>query len=234
MWHYPALILLSPVLLAQGKHVRKTVPLLPEPSGKREGTHGQGQKLKLLIIGDSAAAGVGVQTQEQALSGWLVKELSQRYEVEWKLAAKTGYQSQDTLKMLRRMPKQSFDVVITSLGVNDVTGGVQIKQFVNTQAEIAELLKSKFKARQIILSGLPPMHKFPALPQPLRWALGWRAERLDQALKAFSNRTGDCHHLSSDYDLDPSHAASDGFHPGAQVYRVWGMSAASLIQELKS
>lgn len=232
MWHYPALLFLSPLLLAQGKRVRKTVPLLPEPTGEREGLQGKGQELKLLILGDSAAAGVGVETQRQALSGCLVAELSNHYKVEWKLAAKTGYQSKDALNMLKRMPKQSFDVVVTSLGVNDVTGGAKSSQFIAQQTEIAELLQSKFQAEYIIFSCLPPMHKFPALPQPLSWALGWRAKRLNRALKNFTKGKSGCHYLSSDYDLDPSHTASDGFHPGAEVYRVWGMAAAEFIRKL--
>jgi hypothetical protein len=34
------------------------------------------------------------------------------------------------------------------------------------------------------LSGLPPMHRFPALPQPLRWYIGSRARDFDRALAA--------------------------------------------------
>jgi hypothetical protein len=33
-----------------------------------------------------------------------------------------------------------------------------------------------------VLSGLPPMHRFPALPQPLRWYVGSRARDFNRVL----------------------------------------------------
>lgn len=64
-----ATITLIPALIIQGKKVKKNTPRLPEPEGVREGITGQGKKLSILILGDSAAAGVGVKTQEDALLG---------------------------------------------------------------------------------------------------------------------------------------------------------------------
>ncbi|MEM8598518.1 MAG: SGNH/GDSL hydrolase family protein, partial [Bacteroidota bacterium] len=60
-------ILLGPVLLAQGKRVRRVALKLPEPPGDRESTVGNGPPLRLLVVGDSSAAGVGAETQDDAL-----------------------------------------------------------------------------------------------------------------------------------------------------------------------
>ena len=68
---------LAPFLILQGRHVRRITPRLPEPDGARAGQAGSGQPLRLLIVGDSAAAGVGVSTQQDALSGQLIALLSQ-------------------------------------------------------------------------------------------------------------------------------------------------------------
>ena len=57
---------LGPVLLAQGHYVRRVTPRLPEPEGLRQGVEGSGPPLRLLILGDSSAAGVGVATQAEA------------------------------------------------------------------------------------------------------------------------------------------------------------------------
>ena len=51
--------LLAPLIVPQGLWVRATIPLLQEPPGERQGTSGDGPPLRLLILGDSAAAGVG-------------------------------------------------------------------------------------------------------------------------------------------------------------------------------
>ena len=65
-------LILAPVLIYQGKQVSKDTPRLPEAPGLRKGIHGNGEKqIRLLILGDSAAAGVGVDEQT---NGWQVKK----------------------------------------------------------------------------------------------------------------------------------------------------------------
>ena len=56
-----AKIMLSPVLVAQAVVTRARLPRLPEPEGQRHGVIGRGPLLRVLITGDSSAAGVGVQ-----------------------------------------------------------------------------------------------------------------------------------------------------------------------------
>ena len=56
--------------------MRLTVLQLPEANGKRSGCCGKGNELKLLIIGDSAAAGVGVNRQCDGLACQLAEKLA--------------------------------------------------------------------------------------------------------------------------------------------------------------
>ncbi len=178
-----AAIGLAPFLIAQGLYVRSVTPRLPEPTGERSGIYGSGPPLSLLILGDSAAAGVGVSTQSQALSGQLVSALGADFQVSWKLIAQTGHRAKDVLAELKMASPETFDVVVTSIGVNDVTHGTKTQKWIDHQVSIIELLQSKFHARYIILSSVPPMHLFPALPQPLRWYLGMRAEQFNTCIK---------------------------------------------------
>ncbi len=90
MWLKLSTLLLLPILFVQGNKVRKNTPRLLEPKGEREGGIGQGKPLSLLILGDSAAAGVGVETQKDALSGAIIQELQNEFFLQWKLHAKTG------------------------------------------------------------------------------------------------------------------------------------------------
>ena len=50
---------------------------LPEAEGPRAGSAGEGPALRLLILGDSSAAGVGTTHQEEALLGQMRKRFSQ-------------------------------------------------------------------------------------------------------------------------------------------------------------
>src|SRR6266516_1669739 len=59
---------LGPVLLPQSKWLKRNALRLPEAAGPREGKVGVGEPvLRLLVVGDSSAAGVGVADQAQAL-----------------------------------------------------------------------------------------------------------------------------------------------------------------------
>jgi len=74
----PLLWLLAPLLWLQARHVRRVTPRMPEPSGRRTGATGSGRLVRLLVAGDSGAAGVGAPTQDQALCGQFVRRLSHR------------------------------------------------------------------------------------------------------------------------------------------------------------
>ena len=230
MQHYLATIGLAPILIVQGLYVRCVTPRLPEPPGERSGINGSGPPLSLLILGDSAAAGVGVATQSQALSGQLVSALASDFQVSWKLMAQTGDKAKEVLVKLETAAPEKFEVVVTSIGVNDVTHGTMTKTWIDQQARIIELLQSKFHSQHIILSSLPPMHLFPALPQPLRWYLGLRAKRLNSALKNFVEVCKQCEFVTTDFPLDAEYMAADGFHPGALAYSVWANHVAGIIR----
>jgi lysophospholipase L1-like esterase len=230
--HALATVVLGPVLLAQGRHVRRTVRLLAEPEGLREGYTGCGPLLRLLIAGDSAAAGVGAATQDEALSGQLAVSLAPTFRVQWKLLAFTGATTADMIRHLQQAPAAEFDVVVTSLGVNDVTGRRSLDDWRRQQGHLVALLQEKFAARQILLSGLPPMHRFPALPQPLRWYVGSRARDFDRALSRLVEGQAGCEFVELDYAMmDLAAMAADGFHPGPAVYRRWAQELARRIVE---
>ena len=225
-----AAIGLAPLLIAQGIYVRRKTPRLPEPLGERSGIDGSGPSLRLLILGDSAAAGVGVSAQSQALSGQLVNALGSDFRVSWKLIARTGNKAKDVAEKLEMTAPESFDVVVTSVGVNDVTHGTKTKKWRDQQGQIIKLLQSKFNSKHIILSSLPPMHLFPALPQPLRWYLGMRAKRLNGVLKKFAEGCDQCEFAALNLPLDTAYMAVDGFHPGALAYSFWANHAAAIIR----
>lgn len=226
-----AKILLGPLLLVQGLYTRRVTPRLPEAEGERLGEAGSGDVLRLLIVGDSAAAGVGAATQGEALSGRLVERLADDYRVSWKLWARSGLDSQGLLDLLEQHAPEPFDVALLSIGVNDVTSSLTLDQWLARQQRLIALLGDKFAVKQIVLSPLPPMHLFPALPQPLRWFLGFRARRFNAHLADLAARMDQCTMLSTPLTPEPDLMASDGFHPGPMLYRQWADDAARVIDQ---
>lgn len=225
-----AAIGLAPLIIGQGLYVRRLTPRLPEPAGSRSGLDGAGSPISLLILGDSAAAGVGVSTQNEALSGQLISALGSDFQVSWKLMARTGHTAKSVSAMLEKVSPEAFDVVVTSIGVNDVTHGTMARQWIKRQRRIIDLLQSKFHARNILLSSLPPMHLFSALPQPLRWYLGMRAKRFNALLKDIAADCSRCELVTIHFPPEDAYMAADGFHPGARAYCVWANQIAANIR----
>lgn len=232
--HTLATIALGPLLLAQGKRVRREVPTLPEPPGARQGIHGHGPNLRLLVVGDSAAAGVGADTQDRALAGQLAISLAPTFRLHWTLLAFTGATTADLLRRLAREPATRFDVVVTSLGVNDVTARLSLDSWRRQQLALVDLLRERCGAGHIVLSALPPMHRFPALPQPLRWYVGARARDFNRVLAGLARERPGCDYLELDHGtMDVSAMADDGFHPGPPLYALWAREAARRISDYK-
>lgn len=136
MWLKLSTFFLLPVLFIQGHKVRKNTPRLAEAKGEREGRAGQGKSLSLLILGDSAAAGVGVENQKDALSGAIIQELQNEFSLQWKLHAKTGDTTRQVFNALQHLEEQKYDVIVTSIGVNDVTKLISAKSWIKQQKQL--------------------------------------------------------------------------------------------------
>ena len=228
--HRPAFIALAPLLMLQGLVSRFAIPRLPEPAGARMGDAGSGSLLRVLILGDSAAAGVGVSSQDEALSGLLVAELALTHRVSWSLLAKSGASTEGTTRHLMLCPAQPFDIVVVSLGGNDVTGRRVLASWLKDTDTLVALLRSRFSAKHILLSGVPPMHAFPGFPQPLRWYLGTKARQYNAALARWTAGEADCEHVALTLPNEDGLFAVDGMHPGQQGYRLWSAELAKHIR----
>lgn len=231
MGYQLAAIGLSPILLMQGIYVRLVTPKLPEPTGPRCGAAGKGKPLRLFILGDSAAAGVGSNTQSSALSGQLVSMLFPHFNVSWLLTAKTGHKVRDVIHQAESADPEIFDVAVVSVGVNDVIGGTLLKNWRSLLENLCEQLRIKFRVQHVLLTSIPPMHAFPALPIPLRWFIGKRAADLNRAMKEFAKKIDGCVFVQPSFPLTKEFIASDGFHPSPAAYKLWAEVLVGVIRQ---
>ena len=121
-------------------------------------------------------------------------------------------------------------VVVT--GVNDVIDQVSTRRAVRDRAALADWLLGEAGARHVVFAPLPPMGRFPLLPEPLRRVLGGDARRHDDALARWAATRSDVSHPRFAVDLDAAGMASDGFHPGEPVYRACGEALAAHVARL--
>ena len=234
MWLRTATLALFPALLIQGNRVKKNTIRLPEAEGEREGITGQGQTLSLLILGDSAAAGVGVAHQNDALLGAVVSALQHQYQVHWRLEAQSGDTTSQVIQKTQKMVNQKYDVVVTSVGVNDVTRLMSARTWIKQQQQFYQLIQAKFQPELIIATGVPPMHLFPALPNPLSWLFGQYAKQMNLQLEKIVSKQKDMQWIEYDiqkYQSMNLEMAKDGFHPSKEIYQIWGKDVADRILE---
>lgn len=217
-----AKVVLTPVLLAQGVWVRLRIPKLLEPPGARAGKAGTGAVLRLLILGDSSAAGVGSYSQERALLGNITGKLSQIACVQFNLIARTGDTTADAIYRLKHHGPARYDIAVIALGVNDITRRIPMAHWLEQQRELYRVLQKRYGCRHIVVSGVPPIHQFTALPQPLRWFLGEQAREYDRALARLIASIDGVEYLPMQFFSPNADFGIDQFHPGPIAYQEWG------------
>ena len=257
-------VLLAPIYLYQGRKIKRDTVRLPEPNGER---HGQVQlndaiespkdahkrTLNLMVVGDSAAAGVGSETQQEALVGNLIPVLTQQSAIQnqfdilnWSLQATTGHTSFDILRRLYVLPapSQPVDVMVLSVGVNDTTSKVSVDKWQQQIENIIAIAQRKFGVLELIFLSLPPMAQMPAIPAPLSNFVGAKASILDKILQQVCAAHDSVTYMATDFPrMIAEHSngtpidikvmfASDGFHPSSLMYGYWAQQLSELIIEL--
>lgn len=226
--------LLAPMLLIQEKQVRKNIIRLAPPDGPSHGIYGQqGPTLRVLVLGDSTGHSVGARTFEEAFISQFLHHFK-GFQIEWHIIAKTGQNSFMAYEQLLAWEPKSIDVLITNLGVNDITGSKPIKPWLKVQRKIRDYATEQLGAKLVVVSGIMPIWDFPGLPNPLKWYIATRAKKFDKALRRQVSEELNAEYLSMDFSLKfdnlAESLADDGFHPGPPVYKKWGQKVASIVQ----
>jgi lysophospholipase L1-like esterase len=232
--------LLFPLLYAQAQGVRAGVEPLPEPPGPRAGREGKGNDgIRLLVIGDSSAVGVGAPHQDLALAKPLARNLARLTgrAVRWTLLAEAGLTSAAALAYLKARDVPDADLAVVVLEVNDITNQVPSAQALKYRGEIAVWLEAHAEVSQVLFPALPEMELFPSLPQPLAWWAGQMSRRNNRAQARWAANWPLARprvaHVPMDGVLRVDLMASDGFHPGPGLYaRVAEHLAAAIEREV--
>lgn len=234
-----ARVLLAPLLSLQTWLVRRHTPRLPEAEGPQQGKFGRGPaSVRLLIVGDSSAAGVGAPNQHEALAGLLASELATygHGTVSWQVVARTGLSARAALGLMAAAPLQQADILVTVLGVNDALEHTSPTRWIRALDAIHSHARYRAGVIHTVHCAPPRLDLLPLLPQPLRWVHGGSAARLDAALRLRVRDAKRRSHLVIPFDPardDPDEwLAADGFHPNTALYRRWAESLAAHIDKI--
>ncbi len=232
---------LYPLLIWQGRRLRKSIPKLSVASGSCHGLHQPErptEKLfRLICIGESPVAGIGVEYQDQAVTSQLAQKIAVKFNtnVAWQAMGENGADLSFALSsLLPRLAADQLpvDLVIIAFGINDTTSFRSVKRFSQELQMILDVLAQKLSPATILVSGVPPIHLFPSLPQPLRLVLGLKAAAFDQAIATAATINSRALYVPMQLNvLDRSLMASDGYHPSALGSQLWAAQLLAVLEK---
>lgn len=225
-----------PLLYLQGRWLRLRTRRLPEPPGDRQGLFaGDEPVLRLLVAGDSAALAVGVSEQSQGLSPKLAQALSESTgrAVAWQALGRSGLRAGDFLREREALlpatdAHVAYDLIVTSLGVNDavVLSGGEV--FLRDMRAIADILDARLATNgRLVFGRVPPLHRSSLFHEPLRSLVEWRTQRINALLAEIAEASPRWQLAGEPPGLGPDDFAGDGFHPNAGSYGRWATQLAA-------
>lgn len=216
---------LLPLFYAQGLWVFTRIPKLAAAEGTTVGcTAGYGKPLRLLTLGESTIDGVGAAHHGEALTGQLAQALTARLDrpVAWRAVGKMGATARVAIdELLPRVPQEPVDLVFLGIGANDALRMTRLSTWRNDLETLIQKLRKRIGNAQIFLSAVPPLENVAVFPQPLRGALGLRAEMVNAATKQIVAALPWVDLLPMPYRGDLEFLAVDRFHPSPAGYREW-------------
>lgn len=222
------------VALTQGLWLRSRIEMLPQAGGATTGTVGPAgnRALRLGVLGESTAAGCGVETHARGFAGALAERLSgDQRDVQWSVVGEHGATARRI--RYRLLPKLAgeFDVVVVLAGANDVLARRSAESWGEDLDAIVVDLSAR--SRHVVVTGTPPFLAFPSLPRALARYLAGRGGRLDSVSQAVCGGTTGIEFVATRNDLvNGDFFARDGFHPSESGYRQWAEVVAETLPPL--
>lgn len=223
-----------PVVAVQGMWVRSTTELAPPAAGPTSGTvwGASGEPLRIAVLGESTAAGCGVETHDDGFPGCLARELAGRTRrpVEWEVVGQHAATSRRIRYRLLPRVGEQLDVAVLLAGGNDVLARRPPEEWSEHLAAIVDDLLER--ADRVVVTGIPPFEDFPAFPSALRRYLAEGAEALDRASQEVcGGRPRVVWVGSGDVGRPgPDHFSGDRFHPSALGYHQWARAVADRLE----
>lgn len=225
-----------PLAPLQGAWVQRRVPRFPDAEG-RTGTAGDGERVvRLVVVGDSVAAGYAVPHHRTTVSGALARRLADKWAatVHWEVLGTTGHTAGEAAVSLTETEAVAAlapaDVVFVSIGVNDTKNLHSAARFRRELGQLLDTVLVAAPTAQVLVLGIPPLDQLPAVPRPLADALGWRGRAFDRISAQECARRDRVHRLWPADVLMREMFAGDGFHPSELLHAMFADAAMAALE----
>lgn len=179
-----------------------------------------GEPLRLVVLGDSAAAGYGLDDADLAYPRQVAAQLSELRErpVELVSFAADGARLADLRRTQVPHLDPGADVIVAAAGVNDAIGRVPPPEVELDTAVLLAAIRDRAPHAEVVLVGCPDLSSAPGFPWPLHHLVGRWCQRTCAAQERAWRRRGR-HDPRSRFVRYPGRPSvdmygDDGFHPG--------------------
>ena len=192
--------------------------------------------LRVAVLGDSSVTAPGVGGPHEIWVSLVCARLAENRRVQLRSFAVGGSRAQDVIAgQLDNAVRFEPDVVLVSVGANDVIKGVPIRQFASELEELVGRLATT--GAVVVQSGVGLMGTIPRLHPPLSALMARRARRFDQVhwRVAESHGTAVVDQRSDDvriWSTDRSLWAADLFHVSAAGHARWAETVWRAVDPL--
>jgi len=179
-----------------------------------------------LVLGDSTAAGVGGD-YEQGIARATTRELSLTQQVAMHNVSVSGARIKDVLEeQLPRAAHLHPDLVLLSVGANDVTHLTSVRSMRTNLREVVRRLRVMNPAVAIVITGSPDMGSPPRIPRLLRGIASWQTKRVNRMFVEEAKALGltfapIAAETGPLFRSDRTLFAADRFHPNERGYATW-------------
>lgn len=217
------------LIRAQARLARRTIgKTLGEEAHSADRTYKKkyDDRIELLVLGDSIAAGLGAEKPSKTLGAQLAKRLAKHSHraVRLHTAAIVGAETSMLRAQLAGLPTgYAPDVAVVIVGGNDVTHRVRIADSVRHLTQAVSALHER--GCHVVVGTCPDLSALDSVPQPLRSLGGRSSRRLAAAQRAvvtgLGGRAVSLAHIVGPFFLaQPDEMfAVDRFHPSGAGYR---------------
>lgn len=243
---------LLPIMYYQGKRILRSVPTLPEAKGIEGQCNliedSKSNILKVISIGESTIAGVGVETHSEGFTGTFGNEISRLFNLNigWKVYASSGFTAKSVMhKIIPKITEKRADLIIIGLGANDAFTLNRPSKWKLEISLLIESLKSKYPKAVIIFLNMPPIKEFPAFTPLLKFTVGNLVEILGEELQMKVNEYESVFYFGEKITLkgwiekfglknEKEDFFSDGVHPSKLTYQTWAQDVANKVFDNKT
>ncbi len=219
--------LLFPVYAWEGAKARRRIERMPPPPGPLVGAVGaeletarQSADMKVLVLGDSSAAGVGVDTVGEALGARLAERLfaATGLTVFWRMAGSNSAVSADVRDFIvPNVARDTFTHVVLMIGTNDAKNFHGGRRFKRSFGTLLYAIRARWPEARIVWSPPVDMLRVPALPRRLAYVLELRARVIRRIGARLCQERGAVASITLPR-VEPLGFSRDGFHASAAGY----------------